>query len=67
MHKQRILLVEDDTNLGFVIKDNFEQNNFEVELCVDGEQALQSFSSQSFDLCILDVMLPKMEIGRAHV
>lgn len=61
MHKQRILLVEDDTNLGFVIKDNFEQNQFEVVLCVDGEEALKCFSSETFDLCILDVMLPKMD------
>ncbi len=61
MHKQRILLVEDDTNLGFVIKDNFEQNQFEVQLCVDGEEALYYFSTQTFDLCILDVMLPKMD------
>ncbi len=61
MHKQRILLVEDDTNLGFVIKDNFEQNQFEVQLCVDGEEALHCFSTQTFDLCILDVMLPKMD------
>ncbi len=61
MHKQRILLAEDDSNLGFVIKDNFEQNQFDVVLCVDGEEALRYFSSETFDLCILDVMLPKMD------
>lgn len=61
MHKQKILLVEDDTNLGFVIKDNFEQELFEVVLCVDGEQALTVFKAEPFDLCILDVMLPKMD------
>lgn len=61
MHKQRILLVEDDANLGFVIKDNFEQEEFEVTLCEDGELALKTFKTDTFDLCILDVMLPKMD------
>lgn len=61
MHKQKILLVEDDTNLGFVIKDNFEQELFDVVLCVDGEEALNAFKSDTFNLCILDVMLPKMD------
>jgi DNA-binding response OmpR family regulator len=61
MHKLKILLVEDDENLGFVVKDNFEQEQFEVVLCVDGEQALQAFKTDTFDLCILDVMLPKMD------
>jgi DNA-binding response OmpR family regulator len=61
MHKQKILLVEDDANLGFVVKDNFEQEQFDVVLCTDGEQALQAFKTDTFDLCILDVMLPKMD------
>ncbi len=61
MLKQKILLVEDDTNLGFVIKDNFEQEQFEVVLCVDGVEALSTFKNQKFDLCILDVMMPKMD------
>ncbi len=61
MLKQKILLVEDDTNLGFVIKDNFEQEHFEVVLCVDGVEALATFKTEHFDLCILDVMMPKMD------
>jgi DNA-binding response OmpR family regulator len=59
--KAKILLVEDDTSLGFVIKDNLEINGFEVNLCADGEMAWQAFRQSGFDLCILDVMLPKRD------
>lgn len=58
MSKHKILLVEDDANLGFVIKDNFEQFNFEVVLADNGKQAMEIFNEQNFDLCIVDVMLP---------
>lgn len=57
----RILLVEDDTNLSFVIKDNLEFRNFEVLLCEDGESGLQAYENGRFDICILDVMLPRMD------
>ena len=39
----KILLAEDDINLGFVIKDNLEMNGFEVLLCKDGEEFLKLF------------------------
>lgn len=58
MSKYKILLVEDDANLGFVIKDNFEQLNFEVILAENGAIAKTIFNEQNFDLCIIDVMLP---------
>lgn len=61
MSKLKILLVEDDVNLGFVIKDNFEQNGFDIMLCEDGESAIEIFNINRFDLCILDVMLPKLD------
>lgn len=61
MSKLNILLVEDDVNLGFVIKDNFEQNGFEMTLCEDGESAIEIFEQKHFDICILDVMLPKID------
>jgi DNA-binding response OmpR family regulator len=61
MKKGRILLAEDDTNLGFVIKDNLETANFEVELYPDGEMALTAFQHKEFDMCILDVMMPKKD------
>jgi DNA-binding response OmpR family regulator len=61
MPKARILLVEDDINLGFVIKDNLEINAFEVVLCDDGEKGWQSYQQSEFDICVLDVMLPKKD------
>ncbi|MEQ8423224.1 MAG: response regulator transcription factor [Cyclobacteriaceae bacterium] len=57
----RILLVEDDPGLGFVIKDNLSHKNYDVTLCVNGEEAQERFFNQAFDLCILDVMLPKKD------
>ena len=59
LHK--ILLVEDDPALGFVIKDNLEVNQFDVTWCKDGQEGLARFQRQNFDLCILDVMLPKKD------
>lgn len=59
--KAKILYVEDDQYLSFVTKDNLEIKGFEILCCEDGEKALQCFSSESFDLCILDVMLPRMD------
>ncbi|MEQ9426330.1 MAG: response regulator transcription factor [Cyclobacteriaceae bacterium] len=59
--KRSILLVEDDDNLGFVIKDNLEIGGYEVKLCENGELAWEAFCKGKFDLCILDVMLPKMD------
>lgn len=57
----KILLVEDDPGLGFVIKDNLTHKQYDVTLCTDGEEAYQQFFNQAFDLCILDVMLPKKD------
>ena len=56
-----ILLAEDDNNLGFVVQDNLKSNGFKVTLCEDGELALKTFASKPFDLCILDVMMPKKD------
>lgn len=57
----RILLVEDDPGLGFVIKDNLVHKDYHVTLCTDGVQAQNQFERQAFDLCILDIMLPKKD------
>jgi len=56
-----ILLVEDDVSLGYVLKEYLELHHFHVELAKDGEAALQVFNRLHFDLCILDVMLPKKD------
>lgn len=57
----KILLVEDDEALRFIVKDNLEQNNYRVEVAEDGQIALELFGGQTFDLIILDVMLPKID------
>ncbi len=59
--KSKILLVEDDPSLGFVIKDNLIVKGYEVTLCKDGEEGLLAFEKNHFDVCILDVMMPKMD------
>lgn len=61
MTGKRILLVEDDPNLGFVIKDNLSIKGYDVTLCTDGEQAEHSFRSAPFHICIFDVMLPRKD------
>ena len=57
----RILLAEDDANLGFVVQDNLKSKGYKVTLCSDGEVALKTFANEQFDLCILDVMMPKKD------
>jgi len=56
--KAKLLLVEDDENLGFVVKDFLEIKGYTVQLCSDGEQGLEYFNNNFYDLIILDVMLP---------
>lgn len=58
---QKILLAEDDSSLGFVIKDNLEVEGFEVVWKENGEEALGSYHDQKFDLCILDIMMPRKD------
>jgi DNA-binding response OmpR family regulator len=57
----KILLAEDDTNLGFIIQDNLQQNGYEVALFENGIRALDAFHKQNFDVCLLDVMMPLMD------
>jgi len=59
--KSRILYVEDDNTLGYITTENLERKGYEVELSQDGESALALFRSKPFDLCLLDVMLPRLD------
>jgi len=61
MQNAKILLVEDDPNLGFVIKDNLRHKGYDVVLCRDGEEGEKVFYGEAFQLCIFDVMLPKKD------
>ncbi len=56
-----LLLVEDDIDLGNVMKQYLEINNFSITLCRNGKEGLQNFRNGVFDLCILDVMMPEMD------
>ena len=56
--KVRILLAEDNLQLGFVIKDNLEEAGFDVINCPDGEIAWENYQKKQPDICILDVNLP---------
>ncbi len=57
-NKAKILLVEDDINLGFVLSDFLGMNHYEIVLARDGQEGHEKFLNGNFDLCILDVMLP---------
>jgi len=59
--KGKILLAEDDTSLGFVIKDSLEIEGYEVVHCADGQSAIDRFNKSEFDLCLLDVMMPNKD------
>lgn len=56
-----ILLIEDDPNLGQVLKDHLEMNGYEVTLCTDGVVATEAVRKQTFTLCLVDVMMPRMD------
>lgn len=59
--KATILLCEDDQNLGLVLKNYLELNDYDVVLERDGRLGLAAFQRQKFDLCLLDVMMPHMD------
>jgi DNA-binding response OmpR family regulator len=58
---EKILLVEDDKTLNFIVKDNLEQAGYIVISAEDGDSAMKMFKSDKFSLCLLDVMLPKKD------
>lgn len=57
----KILLVEDDTSLGFVVADQLKRDGYKVSLCIDGAEGFKRFNEEAFHLCIFDVMMPKMD------
>jgi DNA-binding response OmpR family regulator len=58
--KAKIILVEDDPALGFVVKDELEENGYDVTHCSDGEEALNLFQKKNFDIGLFDVMMPNL-------
>jgi DNA-binding response OmpR family regulator len=61
MYVPTILLVEDNETLGYILKEYLELKSFAVVLATDGSQGLKQFKKRSFDLCILDVMMPEKD------
>jgi len=61
MANKRVLLVEDDPNFGTVLKDYLTLNDFDVTLAKDGLEGLIMFKNNDYDICILDVMMPRKD------
>ena len=61
MKKKNILLVEDDVNLGTILSEYLQLKKFEVDLCKNGDDGLAYFKKNNYDLCILDVMMPRKD------
>jgi len=56
--KTRVLLAEDDPNLGQILQSYLEAKGYPTRLCINGEEALNTYRNEDFDFCILDVMMP---------
>ena len=61
MQKKKILIVEDDKNIAQILAFNVLQAGFDFDIAGDGEEGLNKAMSGSFDLILLDLMLPKMD------
>lgn len=61
MNNIKILLAEDDSNLGNLLRTYLAAKNYETTLCINGRIALEAFSKDTFALCILDIMMPEMD------
>lgn len=61
MNSIKILYAEDDETLAYLTKDNLEQHGYEIFHFSDGKSCLENFNTQNFDICIFDIMMPKMD------
>jgi DNA-binding response OmpR family regulator len=57
--KKKILLLEDDNNLGFILKEHLEMKGYEVKLCRDGIEGSDEYNRDKYSLCLVDIMMPK--------
>jgi len=57
----KILIVEDDKNMGYLLRENLKVSGFVPVLCINGQEGIEAFKTGSFDLCLLDIMLPKKD------
>ena len=61
LEEVKILLCEDDESLGMLLREYLEAKGYQTTLCQDGEEGLNAFLQGKFNLCILDVMMPRMD------
>lgn len=61
MSKAKLLVVEDDPNLGDILKEYLEMKGYQPTLCRDGEEGWNKFKKDKYDLCLLDIMMPKKD------
>lgn len=59
--KLHILLCEDDESLGMLLREYLQAKGYDAELCLDGEAGGKAFAKSQFDICVLDVMMPKKD------
>ncbi len=57
----KVLLAEDDVNLGYLIYDHLKLEGYQITHCMNGAEAYKEFNEKPFDLCIFDVMMPKKD------
>ena len=60
-NKQRILLCEDEESLGMLLREDLQAKGYDAELYLDGEAGYRAFMKGHFDMCLFDVMMPKMD------
>lgn len=60
-NNMKVLLCEDDENLGILLREFLQAKGFECDLCPDGEQGYSAFLKKQYDICVLDVMMPKKD------
>jgi two-component system, OmpR family, response regulator len=56
-----ILIVEDDKNMGFLLLENIRNDGYNATLCINGKEGLLEFLKNKYDLCLLDIMMPKQD------
>jgi DNA-binding response OmpR family regulator len=61
MPGDRVLLLEDDANLGLVLQEHLQMQGYGVTLRVNGEEGLEAFRAGTFDICLVDVMMPRKD------
>lgn len=57
-NQTRLLLAEDDRNLGNILKNYLDEKGYATTLCINGKEATDAFAKKEFDICILDIMMP---------